>query len=125
MDVLPLEWIEKARVQPPGFASMSPGLLQNIVQRIVAGVQPEKIILYGSYAYGTPTPDSDLDILVIMETKERPADRVLTISRLLRPRPFPMDILVRSPDEISAALKRKDSFIQEILTHGIVLYEQF
>jgi len=90
-------------VQPVGFAPVTAELLQNIVQRIAAGVQPQKIILFGSYGYGTPSPDSDLDILVIMDTKERPAERVLAISRLLRPRPFPMDILVRTPDEITAA----------------------
>ncbi len=90
-------------MQPVGFAPVTAELLQNIVQRIAAGVQPQKIILFGSYGYGTPSPDSDLDILVIMDTKERPAERVLAISRLLRPRPFPMDILVRTPDEITAA----------------------
>ena len=124
MDILPLEWVEKVRVQPTGFAPVTAGLLQNIVQRIVTGMRPEKIILFGSYAYGDPSPDSDLDILVIMNTKERPAERVLAISRLLRPRPFPMDILVRTPSEIAAALEQRDSFIQEILARGKVLYEQ-
>jgi predicted nucleotidyltransferase len=124
MDVLSPEWTEKVRVQSPGFAPVTNELLQNVIQRIVAGVQPQKIILFGSYAYGTPSPDSDLDILVIMNTTKRPAERILDISRLLRPRPFPMDILVRTPSEIAAALKHKDSFIQEILTNGKLLYEQ-
>ncbi|OGO31790.1 MAG: hypothetical protein A2136_03735 [Chloroflexi bacterium RBG_16_54_11] len=102
---------------------MTVGLLQNILQRIVAGVQPEKIILFGSYAYGNPTADSDMDLLIIMDTTERPAERILAISRLLRPRPFPMDILVRTPAEIDKALEIGDSFIQEIITKGKVLYE--
>jgi len=124
MDVLSPEWIEKIQVQPPGFTPVTNELLQNIVQRIVAGVQPQKIFLFGSYAYGTPSPDSDLDILVIMNTAKRPADRILDISRLLRPRPFPLDILVRTSAEIAAAIDHNDSFIQEILTKGKVLYEQ-
>jgi predicted nucleotidyltransferase len=124
MNVLPLEWAERVHVQTPGFAPVTTELLQNIVQRIVAGVRPQKIILFGSYAHGTPSPDSDLDILVIMNTQERHAERVLAVSRLLRPRPFPMDILVRTPDEIAAALEQRDSFIQEILSQGKVLYDQ-
>lgn len=119
-----MEWVEKIRVQPTGFAPVTAELLQNIVQRIIAGVLPEKIILFGSYAYGKPSPDSDLDILVIMNSQERPAERVLAVSRLLRPRPFPMDILVRTPGEIAASLEQRDSFILEILNRGKVLYEQ-
>jgi predicted nucleotidyltransferase len=60
--------------------------MNNIVRKIVIGVQPQKIILFGTYANGTPSPDSDLDILVIMETKDRPAERVLAISRSSRTR---------------------------------------
>ena len=86
---------------------MTAELLRNIVQKIVAGVHPHKIILFGSYAYGTPSSDSDLDLLVIMDTEDRPAERVLAVSRLLRPRPFPMDILIRTPDEIADAQKAK------------------
>jgi predicted nucleotidyltransferase len=124
MDAYPLEWIEKVYVQPKGFAPVTADLIQGIIQRIVAGVHPQKIILFGSYAAGTPSPDSDLDFLIIMDTPERPAERVLTVSRLLRPRPFPMDILVWTPDEIAAGLEARDSFIQEILTRGKILYEQ-
>jgi uncharacterized protein len=124
MNDLPLEWAERIHVQPTGFVPVTAERIQNIVQRIVAGVNPLKIILFGSYAYGNPTPDSDVDILVVMNTSERPAERALAVSRLLRPRPFPMDILVRTPAEITAALERRDSFIQEIFNRGIVLYEQ-
>jgi len=111
-------------IHPPGFAPLSVDLLENIVQRIVNGVHPQKIILFGSYAYGDPNADSDLDLLVIMESPNRPAERSLGVTRLLRPRPFPMDILVRTPQEINDGLAKKDSFIQEILSQGIVLYEK-
>jgi uncharacterized protein len=110
-------------VHPAGFDPVSVELLEGIIQRIVAGVKPEKIILFGSYAYGNPTPDSDLDILIIQETEAQPAERVLSISRLLRPRPFPMDIFVRTPGEIKDALEAGDQFIREIIHRGKVLYE--
>lgn len=111
-------------IYSPGFGAVSGELLGNIIERIINGVSPQKIILFGSYAYGNPTPDSDLDLLIIMETLARPAERILVISRLLRPRPFPMDILVRTPAEITMSLDIGDAFIQEILTKGKVLYEK-
>jgi len=96
--------------------------LEDIVHRIVAELRPEKIILFGSYVYGTPSADSDVDLLVIMETSARPADRYLAISRLIRPRPFPLDILVKTPNEIAEALEKGDPFIREIITQGQILY---
>lgn len=122
MSHLTLDWLGEFRVQPAGFEPVTPGLISDIVQRIIRGVQPEKIILFGSYAIGNPSSDSDLDFLVIMNTDERNAERVVTISRLLRPRPFPMDILVRTPEEIADAVKSRDPFFLEILSQGKVLY---
>jgi uncharacterized protein len=113
-----------AGVRPPGFAPVSQEMLDEIVRRIVTALHPEKIILFGSYGYGHPSQDSDLDLLVIMETDARPAGRYLAVSRLLRPRPFPVDILVRTPDEVSTALDKGDSFIHEIMTKGRLLYER-
>ncbi|MEI7989562.1 MAG: nucleotidyltransferase domain-containing protein [Chloroflexota bacterium] len=110
-------------VKPTGFLSVSQELLQEIVSRIVFSLHPEKIILFGSYAKGHPTADSDVDLLVIMETNERPVERYLAVSRLLRPRPFPMDIIVRTPEEILTALKQEDVFFREILETGRVLYD--
>jgi UTP:GlnB (protein PII) uridylyltransferase len=92
----------KSLCPPQSFSPVTADLIHSIIQRIVAGVHPQKIILFGSYAAGTPSPDSDLDFLIIMDTLEHPAERVLTVSRLLRPCPFPMDILVRTPDEIAS-----------------------
>jgi uncharacterized protein len=111
-------------VQPPGFAPVTKEVLAEIVRRIVDALHPEKIILFGSYVYGRPSGDSDVDLLVIMESKARPVDRYLAVSRLIRPRPFPLDILVKTPDEIAQALQKGDSFICEIVTQGRVLYER-
>lgn len=81
-------------------------------------------ILFGSYAYGQPASDSDVDLLIVMDSDERPATRVTRVSKLLRPRPFPMDILVRTPEEIQHRLEIGDYFIHEIVKRGKVLYER-
>jgi len=107
---------------PTGIPSLVAEALPAAVQRIAEALQPEKIILFGSYAYGTPTPDSDVDLLVIMKTTASQVERSLAVARLLRPRVFPVDILVRTPDEIDRALRSGDFFIQEILSRGRVLY---
>jgi predicted nucleotidyltransferase len=95
-----------------------------MVQRIVAELDPEKIVLFGSYAYGAPTADSDVDLLIILETDAPRKERSWLVSRLLIPRPFPVDILVKTPQEIEQALAGGDFFIQEIMARGKVLYER-
>jgi uncharacterized protein len=98
--------------------------LRPAIQKIVDELNPEKIILFGSYAYGKPTPHSDVDLLVVLKTNASLKERSWKVSRLLLPRPFPVDILVRTPKEIEKALKSGDFFLQEILTRGKVLYER-
>jgi predicted nucleotidyltransferase len=109
-------------VQPPDFLPVTEDILSEIVQRLVATLNPEKIIFFGSYVYGTPCGNSDVDLLVMMQTTARAADRYVAVSRAIRPRLFPLDILVKTPDEIAGALAQGDSFIQEIVTRGRVLY---
>jgi predicted nucleotidyltransferase len=111
-------------VQPPGFPPVTEEALQEIVHRLVTGLHPHKIVLFGSYVYGTPTADSDVDLLVIVDTQARPVDRYLCVSRLLRPRPFPLDLLVKTPEEVAQALDRGDAFMREIMARGRVLYER-
>jgi hypothetical protein len=111
-----------AGVQPSGFTPVTEEILAEIVRRIVTALHPERVILFGSYAYGAPSDNSDVDLLVILETDARPADRYLAVSRLIRPRPFPLDILVKTPDEITQALTKGDTFISEIVTQGRLLY---
>ena len=98
--------------------------LTDVVQRIVTTLKPEQVILFGSYAYGQPTPDSDVDLLVVMNTSAPDKERYLAVCRLLRPRPFPVDILVRTPQELAQALAKGDFFIREITSRGKVLYER-
>src|SRR5262245_50953655 len=108
----------------PGFAPVTEEALQEIVHRLVTGLHPHKIVLFGSYVYGIPTADSDVDLLVIVDTQARQIDRYLCVSRLLRPRPFPLDLLVKTPAEVAQALDRNDAFMREIIERGRVLYER-
>lgn len=100
------------------------GHLKSVTQRIICAFDPERIILFGSYAYGMPTSDSDLDLLVVMESDQRPTTRAVNISKILRPRLIPIDILVRTPEEIRYRLEIGDYFFQEIFEKGKVLYER-
>lgn len=93
-------------------------------KKIARELNPDKIILFGSYAYGKPNVESDVDLFVVMESDERWTKRQIQVSEVLRPRPFPVDIIVRTPSEIQERLRLQDCFIQEIIEKGIVLYER-
>ena len=99
-------------------------LILEIVKRIKQEYGPEKIILYGSYAYGKPTEDSDIDLLIIKETDKRRVDRFVEVSRILyQPgRRISISPLVYTPGEVQERLSLGDDFVEEILTRGEVLY---
>ena len=99
-------------------------LLEHTVDRIVEFVNPDKIFLFGSFAYGTPKKDSDIDLLIIMETDERPAQRRIQISRLFKDRQVAMDFIVKTPSEIAERISIGDFFIKKILEQGKILYEK-
>jgi predicted nucleotidyltransferase len=82
----------------------------------------ERVILFGSYAQGKVTGDSDVDLLVIGPFKGRSVDKSVEIRMKLRPQ-FPVDILIRTPEKVNQRLKMGDCFMQEILEKGKVLYE--
>jgi predicted nucleotidyltransferase len=82
----------------------------------------EKVILFGSYARGEVTEDSDVDLLVIGLFKGRSVDKSVEIRLKLRPS-FPVDLLVRTPEKVRQRLEMGDSFLREILEEGKVLYE--
>jgi len=91
-------------------------------RQIAKQFNPEKIILFGSYAYGKPTEDSDVDILVIMPFKGRNPEKATEIWMATKPK-FPIDIMVRKPAELKKRLKMGDFFLREITEKGKVLYE--
>ena len=92
--------------------------------RVADEFQPEKIILFGSYASGIPNEDSDIDVLVVMplrrgQRRVRPAAAI----RTRVPASFPMDVIVRSPHEIALRLGRGDGFVADIVSRGHVMYD--
>ncbi|MFL6214790.1 MAG: nucleotidyltransferase domain-containing protein [Blastocatellia bacterium] len=91
-------------------------------ERIAREFHPEKIILFGSYAYGYPSADSDIDLLVIMPFEgEQPQQAIRILNRLNVL--APIDLLVRRPEEVQKRLAMGDSFMREIIEHGRVMYE--
>jgi len=119
--------IRRSKLQAPAnfyWWPITAAKIRKAAQKIVDEVDPEKIILFGSFAYGEPTPDSDVDLLIIMKTQLRPHARSMLVSEVLSPRPFPVDIVVRTPAEIKERLRMRDCFIEEILSKGKVLYER-
>jgi len=96
--------------------------IEDFGRRIGEEFHPERVLLFGSYAYGTPGRDSDVDVLVIMKYPETDVQQSVAIRLQLSPS-VPMDILVRSPEKIRERLALGDPFIRNILENGEVLYE--
>jgi predicted nucleotidyltransferase len=99
-------------------------LLQEIASRIVAAFDPEKVILFGSRAAGAPHADSDVDLLVIMEAQGSPIQRAISVKRVCRPRFVAMDVLVKTPEEVTNQLRQGNFLLRQILEEGKVLYER-
>jgi predicted nucleotidyltransferase len=96
--------------------------IEEKVRPIIEKFRPEKIILFGSYAAGNPTPASDVDLLVILNTDRSTLELAAEVSSSIK-HSFPMDILVRTPQEIAKRLQYGDFFIRDIMETGKVLYE--
>src|SRR5947209_4750300 len=110
-------------VQPYRYASPNIPLaaIRRFARLIAERFQPDKIILFGSYAYGKPHEESDVDLLVIMRTKNA-IDQSIRISLAFK-RLFSFDLIVRTPWQIDRGLKDDDWFLREIIEKGKVLYE--
>lgn len=93
-------------------------------RHIAEKFDPEKIILFGSYAYGKPTPDSDVDLLIIMPERMPRWRQVGAIYTSFDPYPFSMDIHVVTPERLRERIGLGDAFIRQITTKGTVLYER-
>lgn len=96
--------------------------LSAIVQAIVDRFHPEQIVLFGSYASDHPTPDSDVDLLIVMETEAPPHRRAAPIRLLFRPTPCAMDILVFTPDEVARWRGVPNHIVTEAFATGEVVY---
>lgn len=96
--------------------------IRSFVKQIVARFRPQRVILFGSYAYGKPTADSDVDLLVVMPHQGHPAVQAAEIRQQIHAG-FPLDLIVRSPENIRQRLAMGDYFIEDILEQGKILYE--
>lgn len=97
--------------------------LHHIVDVLKSDYKPEKIILFGSLADGELHERSDIDLLIVKKTTERPIDRILEACRLIKPA-IGIDFFVYTPEEFNALTKEKFSFLTGILQKGKVLYEK-
>lgn len=110
------EWY---RLDKPGQRT---AYIKRLCRQIVEAFHPDKIILFGSRAYGKPREDSDIDLLVVIPYQ---GDSAMMAVRILNHIDVlaPIDLLIRSPEEIRERIKIGDSFIREIIERGKVIYE--
>ena len=97
--------------------------IAKLSERIVREFQPEKIILFGSYAYGQPRPDSDVDLLVVLAFDGKAFRKSVEILNRISPE-FSVDLLARRPEDTARRYAEGDPLIREALDHGKVLYER-
>jgi predicted nucleotidyltransferase len=119
--VAPIPYVQPYRYPSPNIPLSA---IRRFARQIAERFHPEKIILFGSYAYGTPHAESDVDLLVIMPTHNA-LDQAIRIDRTFE-RPFSVDLHVRTPYQIRQGLKDpedRDWFLYEVMTKGKVLYE--
>jgi len=97
-------------------------LARELVRRIAEGLRPWRIIIFGSHARGTPGTESDIGLLVIMDTPLRGTEQAQIIRRAVNPL-FGADILVYTPEQVQQRLEWGDSFLKSILEEGVLVYE--
>jgi predicted nucleotidyltransferase len=101
---------------------VSPRSIERLADDIARLFHPRRIVLFGSYAAGTATPDSDIDLLIVMRHRG-PDYAAASRIRLALDVSFPMDILVRSPAEVRRRLAMNDGFLSDIIQQGLVLHD--
>jgi len=105
-----------------GYAMASMTDIEQFASCLARQFQPKRIVLFGSYAWGAPTTDSDVDLLLVLPFEGKAWRMALTIREQVHSG-FPLDLLVRTEAQITERLIRNDSFMTEIVTKGKVLYE--
>lgn len=96
--------------------------IRKLCKRIAEAYHPEKIILFGSHAYGTPTRESDVDLLVVMDYEDHPLGQTVKM-RFELGLVTPLDLLVRTPEEVKRRVEEGDMFMRLIVERGKVMYE--
>jgi uncharacterized protein len=99
-------------------------LLEHVTKTIVERFRPRRIMVFGSHARGDADPDSDLDLFIEMDTSRRPPERAIEVSEVFGLRPWPMDIVVYTPEEVRRLRNVRGTLLSVIEKEGKVLYEQ-
>lgn len=98
--------------------------INQVVDKIVKEFKPEKVILFGSYAWGEPDEDSDVDLFVIKETEKNIFERNREAGRIVFGSGMPVDVLVYTPQQLKKREQIGDPFIRKIIDKGKIIYEQ-
>lgn len=101
---------------------MDASLIGEVSKTIVDRLNPRRIILFGSHASGEAGPDSDLDLFIEMESDQRPPERAIAVSSLFGLRPWPLDVVVYTPDEVKRLRNVNGTLLSTIESEGIVLH---
>jgi predicted nucleotidyltransferase len=96
--------------------------IRSLSNRIAKEFKPQRIVLFGSHAYGAPRDDSDVDLLIVMPFKGSGLRKALEIIRAMKPQ-FSLDLIVRRPQEVEFRLANNDWFLREVFEQGRTLYE--
>jgi predicted nucleotidyltransferase len=97
--------------------------IQHAVQQIIQKFQPQKVVLFGSCAYGEPGPESDVDLLVMLETPLKESEQAVRICQSVDYH-FGLDLIVRTPATLAKRLALGDPFLHDVMSKGKVLYER-
>lgn len=95
-----------------------------ITDKIAMEFKPEKIILFGSWAWGKPEPDSDIDMLVVKKSSKPKMEREYELRSLLFPSEIPLDVIVYTPEELKQKIEQdRNLFLEDVVNNGIILYD--
>lgn len=98
-------------------------VIDEAIRQIVVQFAPQKIILFGSYARQQPRAESDVDLLVIMETSLTEREQAIHILQNIVYH-FGLDLLVRTPENLKRRLEMGDPFLREVMSEGVTVYER-
>jgi len=113
---------DKAKAHKTMIQTVTAEQISTLCEQIAREFKPERIVLFGSHAYGIPGPFSDVDLMVVMPFEGSPLQQAARILTKINP-PMALDLIVRTPQQVMDRLAMQDGFMQQIVQHGKVTYE--